>query len=85
MSMPVGERAFQAKYATDGKETEQYFMGRLVKTSATWEGTSLIIEFKAEDGFFFKRVVTLSADGKAMTQVITRGGVPEDIAVFEKQ
>ena len=84
ISMPVGDGGFQAKYTTDGKETEQYVMGRIVKTSAKWEGTSLIIEFKGEDGFFFKRVITLSADGKTMTEVGTRP-VGEDTVVFEKQ
>lgn len=89
ISTPVGERSFQAKYTTDGKETEQYVMGRTAKTSAKWEGASLIIEFKAEDGFFFKRVITLTADGKTMTKVVTRangGGEPvEATLVFEKQ
>jgi len=85
MSTPAGELAFRAKYTTDGKEAEQYVMGRIAKASAKWEGASLIIEFKAENGFFFKRVVTLSADGKTMTEVVTRSGVADDIAVFEKQ
>src|SRR5215831_13592024 len=48
ISSPVGELAFQAKYTTDGKETEQDVMGRVAKTSAKWEGASLIIEIKAE-------------------------------------
>src|SRR5262245_6610142 len=32
MSTPDGERSFQAKYTTDGKETEQEVMGRRAKT-----------------------------------------------------
>jgi hypothetical protein len=87
MTTPNGERAFQAKYTTDGKETEQEVMGRTAKTSAKWEGDALVIEFKTESGFF-KRKITISADGKTITKVVTQssdGGQTEDIAVFEKQ
>src|SRR5262245_61183804 len=49
LSTPEGERSFQAKYTTDGKETDQEVMGRTAKTSAKWDGDSLIIEFKAGD------------------------------------
>ena len=88
MSTPDGERSFQAKYATDGKETEQEVMGRTAKTSAKWEGNALMIEFKTEEGFF-KRKITLSADGKTITKTVTHspgGGDPiEDTVVFEKQ
>jgi len=88
MTTPEGERSFQGKYTTDGKETEQEVMGRTAKTSAKWEGDALVIEFKAADGFF-KRKITLSADGKTMTKVVTHsegGGDPvEDTVVFEKQ
>jgi hypothetical protein len=88
MSTPEGERSFQAKYTTDGKETEQEVMGRTAKTSAKWEGNALVIEFKTDEGFF-KRKITLSADGKTITKVVTHspgGGDPmEDTVVFEKQ
>jgi hypothetical protein len=88
MSTPEGERSFQAKYTTDGKETEQEVMGRTAKTSAKWEGNALVIEFKTAEGFF-KRKITLSADGKTITKAVTHspgGGDPmEDTVVFEKQ
>ncbi len=87
MSTPDGERSFQAKYTTDGKETEQEVMGRTAKTSAKWEGAALVIEFKSEGGFF-KRKITLSADGKTITKVVTQsreGNQTEDTVVFEKQ
>jgi hypothetical protein len=87
MSTPNGERAFQAKYTTDGKETEQEVMGRTAKTSAKWDGDALVIEFKTENGFF-KRKITLSADGKTITKVVTQSGdngQTEDTVVLEKQ
>jgi hypothetical protein len=88
MTTPEGVRSFQAKYNIDGKETEQEVMGRTATTSAKWEGDALVIEFKSADGFF-KRKITLSADGKTMTKVVTRseggGETFEDTVVFEKQ
>lgn len=88
VSTPDGELSFQAKYTTDGKETEQEVMGRTAKTSAKWEGDALVIEFKSEGGFF-KRKIMLSADGKTITKVVTQskgdGGQSEDTVVFEKQ
>jgi len=88
MSTPGGDRSFQVKYTTDGKEIEQEVMGRTAKTSAKWEGDALVIEFKATDGFL-KRKITLSANGKTMTKVVTHseggGETFEDTVVFEKQ
>ena len=87
MTTPNGERSFQAKYTTDGKETEQEVIGRTAKTSAKWEGDALVIEFKSEGGFF-KRKITLSADGKTITKVVTQSGdngQTEDTVVLEKQ
>jgi hypothetical protein len=87
MSTQDGERSFQAKYTTDGKETEQDVMGRRAKTSAKWEGDALVIEFKTENGFF-RRKITLSADGKTITKAVTQsrdGEQTEDTVVFEKQ
>jgi hypothetical protein len=88
MTTPDGERSFQAKYTTDGKETEQNVMGRMAKTSAKWVGDALVIEFKTTEGFF-NRKITLSADGKTMTKVVTQskdgGESSEDTVVFEKQ
>jgi hypothetical protein len=88
VSTPDGERSLQAKYTTDGKETEQEVMGRMAKTSAKWDGDALVIEFKSEEGFF-KRKITLSADGKTITKIVTQsprdGEQTEDTVIFEKQ
>ena len=88
MSTSNGERSFQAKYTTDGKETEQEVMGRTAKTSAKWEGDALVIEWTSE-GEFFKRKITLSADGKTITKMVKQsprdGEQTEDTVVFEKQ
>lgn len=87
ISTPNGDRSFQAKYSTDGKETEQNVMGRTAKTSAKWVGDALVIEFNTENGFF-NRKITLSADGKTMTKVVTHNESGEqmvDTVVFDKQ
>src|SRR5262245_51015662 len=88
MYTPHGERTMQAKYTTDGKETEQEVIGRTAKTSAKWEGDALVIEWTSEGGFF-KRKITLSADGKTITKMVTQspkdGERTEDTVVFEKQ
>jgi len=88
MSTPNGDNSFQAKYTTDGKEAEQEVMGRTAKTSAKWDGAALVIEWQQE-GRFFKRKITLSADGKTMTKVVTQtrgdGQQTEDTVVFDKQ
>jgi hypothetical protein len=89
ISTPDGERSFQGKYTIGGQETEQEVMGRTAKTSAKWEGDALVIEFKTTDSGFIKRKITLSADGKTMTKIITQskggGDQIEETAVFEKQ
>ncbi len=88
ISTPNGDRSFQAKYTTDGKETEQEVMGRTAKTKATWDGDALVVEWHSE-GRFFKRKISLSADGKTMTKIVSQstdsGDQKEDTVVFEKQ
>ncbi len=88
LSTPNGDRSFEAKYTIGGKETEQEVMNRTAKTQAKWDGDALIIEWQSEGGMF-KRKITLSADGKTMTKVVTQtrgdGQQSEDTVVFEKQ
>jgi hypothetical protein len=88
LATPDGEKTFQAKYTIGGKETEQEVMGRSAKTLAKWDGDTLLIEWKAGDGSF-NRKITLSADGKTMTKIVTQsdggGQQMEDTVVFDKQ
>jgi uncharacterized protein (DUF2147 family) len=87
LTTPDGESSFQAKYTIDGEVTEQEVLGRTAKTSAKWDGDALVIEFKAGEGFF-KRKITMSADGKTITVVLTQSpseSNKEEIVVFEKQ
>jgi hypothetical protein len=88
VSTPNGDRATETKYTIDGKETAQEVMGRSARTSAKWDGDSLIVEWKVEDGFL-RRKLTLSPDGKTLTMVVTQsrgsGEQAEDTVVFEKQ
>ena len=82
-----GERSLDAKYTTDGKVTTQEVMGRTAQTNAKWEGDALIIDWKADDGGFTRKI-TLSADGKTMTIVVTQsnhGQSSTDTVVLEKQ
>jgi uncharacterized protein (DUF2147 family) len=82
-----GERTVEAKYIMDGKETAQEVMGRTAQTSAKWEGDALVIDWKADDGGF-SRKITVSADGKTLTMVVTQsreGQSKTDTVVLEKQ
>lgn len=88
LSTPDGAFSFKGKYTTDGKEALQEVMGRMAMTNAKWEGDTLVIEYKSEEKPL-KRKITLSADGKIMTKVVTHseggGEQLEDTLVFEKQ
>lgn len=83
-----GERSLDLKYTTDGKETSQEIMGQAGQTVVKWENDGWLIEWKA-DGRSFVRKLTLSADGKTMTMVVTQsspdGGNVTDNVLLEKQ
>jgi hypothetical protein len=86
--LPGGEYKLHAEYSIGGKETEMDLKGRKVKTSAKWEGDTLVIIWLTE-GREFKRKITLSADGKTLTEVNAelKDGREQsgDTVVFEKQ
>jgi hypothetical protein len=82
-----GDQTFEAKYTTDGKETNVKLPFVSVKATAKWEGDALAVEGKAEE-YNVRGKYTLSADGKTLTiasHVSTPNGDVDGIAVFEKQ
>jgi hypothetical protein len=83
-----GEHSVTLTYTLDGKESAQQIEGQPLKATARWEGDSLTIEFKNDEGFSFRRKITLSADGKTMTLNVTQsnqGGTANDTVILEKQ
>lgn len=83
------DRTIETKYSTDGKETTQQVIGdRQAQTTAKWEGETLTIAWKAEDGSFVRKI-SLSADGMTMTMIVKQSGSDgqsaTDTIVLEKQ
>jgi len=59
------------KYTTDGKETTYQWMGSEVKSTAHWEGDTLVIVGKLDAGgteVIVNSTLTISADGKTLTE-----------------
>lgn len=71
MASDMGEFSFNANYSTDGKETtNQGFGGTDVKSTAKWDGDSLLIESKGtmgDNAYTMKDKWTLSEGGKILT------------------
>ena len=88
LSGEAGDRSFDLKYTTDGKEGDNQIGPQQIKTSAAWEKDALVIEWKA-DGSTFRRRITLSSDGKLMTIAVhhaePNGEMADDTVVLEKQ
>ena len=88
LSGEAGDRSFDLKYTTDGKEGDNQIGPQQVKTTATWQKDALVIEWKA-DGNSFRRRITLSGDGKMMTIAVHHaeqsGEASDDTVVLEKQ
>jgi hypothetical protein len=67
----MGDVERQANYTTDGKEsTNEGFQGSTTKSTAKWDGDTLVIETKAQFGdneFTITQKWTLSEDGKSLT------------------
>ena len=83
-----GEQTLNFTYTLDGKESVQQVEGQDIKASAKWEGSSLIIEFKNDQGFNFLRKIAVSADGKTMTASVQQtnpNGTVNDTVILEKQ
>lgn len=69
-SGPQGDQNLTFKYSTDGKETTNELMGNQVKSTAAWDGSTLVINMKADFGGNEIKLTdkwTLSEDGKVLT------------------
>jgi hypothetical protein len=83
-----GEQTHNFTYTLDGKERAQQLEGMEIKTTARWEGESLHLEFKNNEGFSFLRKISLSADKKSMNMDVKQsnpGGTVNDMVVLERQ
>ena len=87
----MGDMEFETTYTTDGKESTNEMFGQPIKSTAKWDGDTLLIESKGRFGdndFTMTDKWTLSGDGKALT--IVRAfkspmGEGEQKMVLEKQ
>src|SRR5262245_49679865 len=82
-----GEHKADLKYTAGGKETTNQINNQAVRTTARWEGETLVIELKFEQGNLIIRKITISSDGKTMTMIVHRpeGENVDDTVVLEKQ
>jgi hypothetical protein len=83
-----GEQTHNFTYSLDGKESAQQLEGMNIKTTARWEGESLHLEFKNNEGFSFLRKISLSADKKSMTMDVKQtnpGGSVNDVVILDRQ
>jgi hypothetical protein len=83
-----GERTANFAYTLDGSESKQRMGDEQVTAAARWEGESLVIELKNNQGNTFLRKITVSADGKTMTIDVKQSrpnASTHDIVVLEKQ
>ena len=81
------ERTLNLTYTVDGKPGKGDFGGNEITTVASWEGSSLVIVFKRDNGSFTRKF-TMSGDGKTMTIAVRQsgpGGDNEDTVLLEKQ
>jgi len=66
----MGEMEMDSTYTTDGKESSNQMMGNEVKSTAKWDGDTLVIDSKGKFGdndFTMNQKWVLAADGKTMT------------------
>ena len=67
---PQGDMTRTVKYSTDGAETSNDFMGSTAKSTAKWDGNSLMISTKADfqgNEITINSKWSLSDDGKTLT------------------
>jgi hypothetical protein len=86
-----GDRESEMNYSTDGKETINQMRGNPAKSTAKWDGDTLVIDVKGSfDGndFSIHDQMTLSEDGKTLTlkrHFSSSMGEADQTMVLEKQ
>jgi hypothetical protein len=92
MSSDMGEMEFTANYTTDGKEsTNQGFGGSEAKSTAKWDGETLLMETKGafgDNAYTMKDKWSISEGGKVLTilrHFASSMGEIDQKLVFEKQ
>ncbi len=79
----------QRKYVTDGSQSTFSASGAEVKTSAKWEGNTLVVVSIVDiAGLTYNDRMTLSPDGRTMTSTLrldTPQGPLDLVVVFDKQ
>jgi hypothetical protein len=91
MSTGQGDMSWDLAYTTDGKESKGSIMGSDITTTAHWEGTTLIVDSKANFGgsdMTLHGTVVLSDDGKTLTRAVHISGPMgegDQKLIFEKQ
>jgi len=92
MTTQQGDVNFTSNYTTDGKEsTNQGFGGSETKSTAKWDGNTLLVETKGSFGdntFTMKDKWTVSEGGKVLTIDRTFSSQMGDVSqkmVFDKQ
>ncbi len=79
----------QRKYVTDGSESTFSASGADVKTSAKWDGNTLVVVSIVEvASLTYNDRMTLSPDGKTLTSTLrldTPQGALDLVVVFDKQ
>jgi len=75
-----GDMTMTFKYSTDGKETTNSLMGNDVKSTAAWDGKTLVITTNANFGGTDIKLIdkwSLSDDGKMLTDKMNITGTPQ--------
>ena len=86
-----GKQDYAINYTTDGKEVVNKVGPREIKSTAVWEGSTLVVNSKLsfnDNDITIKAVWTLSEDGKTLTQNVHLNspmGEADQKVVFEKQ
>ena len=86
---PVGDQTTTRTYTTDGRETTFQANGADVKSSAKWDGSTLVVVSKVDMlGLQFNDRMTMGEGGKVMTSVVhitSPQGDADITLVFERQ